>query len=89
MKLLGRVVKDMATTADGETFDAGRIIGYGLCLAGCCGFVFCAIWSVIHDTKFDMQSYGIGFGALMTSLAAVAGGLKLKESTEAKPESTK
>jgi len=85
MKLVRKVLKDITTGIDGETFDAGRVVGYGLCVTGTVGFMFCAIWSAIHDAKFDPQAYGIGFGALMTSLAAVAGGLKLKESTEPQP----
>jgi hypothetical protein len=82
MKLLHRVLKDLSTGVDGETYDPGRVVGYSLCILGVVGFIFCETWTAMHGTAFSAEGFGIGFGALMTSFLSVAGGLKLKESME-------
>ncbi len=67
--------KDLFTTADGESGDVGRV----LWAAGILTALGCTIYVVGKSGTFDIQTFGIGFGVL---LAAGAGALKMKESTE-------
>lgn len=66
------------TGADNKTYDIARICFLGACIV----FFTGSIWVTYNTKTFDMQSFGIGFGALCTG---VGGLLKLKENTEPKP----
>jgi hypothetical protein len=78
-------IKMMATGPDGVTFDPARVIGYGVAAAGAAVFLFCSVWSVLHEGKFDAMAYGGGFGALCGGIMAVGIGVNAKASTEPKP----
>lgn len=53
-----QLVKDSLTEADGVSYDVVRI----LLILGC--ITFCLL-SLINFAKFDPQSFGMGFGALL------------------------
>jgi hypothetical protein len=72
MNLLSRIIKDCSTVANGEDFDVGRILGT---LGVFMYFVLCAVnWA-----KFDPQTYGIGFAAVIAGMAAA---LAIQHKTE-------
>jgi hypothetical protein len=70
------VIKDMSTGIDGESFDFIRILGMLTIVVALSLSVFVVVW---RNATFDMQQFGLGIGLVF---AAVAGALKLKESTE-------
>lgn len=71
-----KLLKDCFTTADGESFDVGRV----LWAQGVVVFLGLAIYSVVgQDHPFDMQGFGIGLGA---TLAAGGAALGFKAKTE-------
>ncbi|MHB8252793.1 MAG: amino acid ABC transporter substrate-binding protein [Acidiferrobacter sp.] len=71
-----KLLKDCFTTADGESFDIGRV----LWAQGVMVFLGLAIYSVVgQGHPFDMQGFGIGLGA---TLAAGGAALGLKAKTE-------
>ena len=75
-----KLIKDALTGIDGESFDVVRI----LCASGGITFLALEIFSVgWKSVPFDMQAFGIGFGGF---LAAVSAGLKVKETTEPRPD---
>ncbi len=74
-----KFAKDLVTTSDGESGDIGRL----LWAAGVASAIVFTGFAVYKSGTFDIQAYGIGFGVL---LAAGAGALKLKESTENEPK---
>ncbi len=74
--LLKRVVKDSVTEKDGTSFDPIKILGsFGILV-----FLGLSIYTVIlNPASFNYMNWGIGFGSV---LGAIAGSVKLKESTE-------
>lgn len=71
-----KLLKDCFTTADGESFDIGRV----LWAFGVLTFLGLSVWNVVgQDQHFDMQSFGIGLGA---TLAAGGAALGFKAKTE-------
>ena len=75
MNIILKFINDILTGIDGESYDVGRllwvlafVIGMGL-----------EIYSVITGTKFDLQAYGVGVGALLLTGGAALG---LKSGTE-------
>jgi hypothetical protein len=71
-----KLLKDCFTTADGESFDIGRV----LWAQGVIVFLGLAIYSVVGQGRpFDMQAFGIGLGA---ALAAGGAALGFKARTE-------
>lgn len=74
---MNAVFKQLLTGKDGETHDIMR----WLCLVTCLVALGLEVYVVaIHKSQpFDVQSFGVGMGAVF---AAVGAGLKLKEGTE-------
>ena len=70
-------IKHALTGVDNNTYDIARIV----LLIGILVLCFNVTWVCVLTNAFDVQSYGIGFGALC---AGVGGLLKLKENTEPK-----
>jgi hypothetical protein len=72
------IVTQLLTGPDGKTHDIAR-----WCAA--CGFlngIGLSIYDVVwHSTHFDIQSYGLGFGLLITGVGAA---IKFKEDSEPK-----
>jgi hypothetical protein len=64
------------TGKDNTTFDLVRVLG----LLGCLQALALVAYGVVYKGQpFDLQNFGIGFGALLGSVGAA---LKLKETTE-------
>lgn len=76
--LASRVVKDMVTLADGQTYDIARI--FAICIIPV--YIGMGVGElVMAPTPFDFQAFGVGFGAILTGLGAF---LFLKNPTEPK-----
>ena len=73
--LYKKIFKDITTGIDNKTYDAGRVY----LLIAMLVFCFSTVYSIYMQVQFDFQSFGIGFGALMTGAGL---GIKLKENTE-------
>lgn len=73
------VIKQMLTGIDGETHDFMRWLGMGGGLTAFCLQIYVV---VVKGQPFDMQSFGIGCGALFASVGAALG---MKKDTEPKP----
>jgi hypothetical protein len=74
--LAKRILNDVFTGPDGKTHDPARwlwIIGI-LAFLGFCGYEV-----IYRSGKFDMESFGLAYSALLGGGAA---GVKIKESTE-------
>ena len=76
MNLAAKIVKDLLTGIDGQTYDPARIYGLGA-VAVFFGLAIIAV--CVKGQTFDAQAYGIGFGAL---LAGFGLGVNFKKSTE-------
>ena len=76
MKALIKILKDVSTGIDGESYDVIRLLSILVVLVA----LGLTIYTVVYkQTNFDIQSYGIGIGSIF---AAIGAALKLKESTE-------
>ena len=65
-----KLLKDCFTTADGESFDIGRV----LWAQGVMVFMGLAVYSVVgQGHSFDMQAFGIGLGATLAAGGAALG----------------
>ncbi len=71
-----KFIKDLLTGKDNDTYDIGRVSG----LMGLLSFLGLEIYQVLgKGIAFDMQTFGIAFGVIITALGAA---LKLKAETE-------
>jgi hypothetical protein len=73
-----KALKDIVTGIDGETHDIARWIAAAASLEGLGLVAYDVIWQHAH---FDLQTFGIGLGAVLVSLGAA---LRLKQDTEPK-----
>jgi len=75
-----KVVKDCSTEIDGKTFCPIRVGGMSLIGSGIPTFIGLSIFSVIQNPEhhFDMIAFGTAFGAIMSGIALVAGGVTFK-----------
>ena len=64
MILLGRFLRDCLTCGDGATYDDARVLAVLAILVA----LGCTVYSTWHEGKFDIQSFGIGIGALFSGL---------------------
>lgn len=69
-------ITHITTGKDNATFDLVRVLGLLGCLQA---LALVAYGVIVKDQPFDLQNFGIGFGALLGSVGAA---LKLKETTE-------
>lgn len=76
------MMKMMFTGADGQTFDAARVIGYGTAVFGAGVFFYNSIASVVHTHTFDPQAYGNGFAALCGGVMMIGIGVGAKAHAE-------
>ena len=68
--------KDIVTGIDGVSYDIVRVLALVVVLDA----ILLITWRVLHDGQaFDLQSYGIGFGAIFVTVGVA---LNLKSSTE-------
>ena len=77
MAPIKQAMVQMITGNDNLTVDAFRVLAVVAVIVGIALEVFVVVWR--PGQPFDLQSYGIGFGAL---LLAAGGALKLKADTE-------
>ena len=77
-----KLLNDILTGKDGETFDIARVLGATTVLT----FLGLAVYSVVKNPMhhFDMQSFGIGAGAVIAAMGAALG-MKSKTEPEPKP----
>ncbi len=73
--LIQKIIKDMCTEKDGESYCPARIQW----IIGTIVYFACTAYTVYSTGKFDFQAWAIGFGAIM---AAGGFSIKVKESTE-------
>lgn len=78
MKTIAKVVKDVFTGPDGQTYAAGRVIG-GLAFAGQNGLFGMAIKSM---QTVDLMALGGGYAAGIASIAALIGATNHTEPKE-------
>lgn len=69
-----RVLKDITTTANGQDYDVGRVLG----ILGVLTFLGL---SIANWAKFDPQTFGVGFAAVIAGMGAA---LALQHKTEPK-----
>lgn len=70
-------LKHCFTGADNETFDIGRVLWALAFIIG----VSLHVYMTLTGKPYDLQSYGLGIGALLVGGGAA---LKLKDTTEPK-----
>ncbi|MGH9724566.1 MAG: hypothetical protein ACRD41_05820 [Candidatus Acidiferrales bacterium] len=78
-----KLLSNMLTGKDNATYDIARVSG----LLGVLTFLGLEIFQVVHASHlqpaqaaiFDMQTFGIGLGLVITAMATA---LKIKETTE-------
>jgi uncharacterized membrane protein YidH (DUF202 family) len=66
MNLLGRVIKQINTGDDNQTFEPSYIITNVAVVVGLV-LEFHAVW---YQKTFDFQSYGVGIGAMVAAMEA-------------------
>ena len=71
-----KIIKDCLTGLDGETYDPSRVY-LGMAVISALGLQISAV--VVNKQPFDMNAFGIGFGAL---LAGGGLGVAAKSKTE-------
>jgi hypothetical protein len=74
------VIKDCTTEIDGKTYCPFRVGGFALSASSFPTFIGLAILSVVADPNhhFDMISFGTAFGAMMSGIGLLAGGVAFK-----------
>jgi hypothetical protein len=70
-----KILKDISTGIDGETFCYARIAG----IAGVIVYLGVAISDFIVNHRFDYMQFGTGFGVIISGVGV---GIKLKQDTE-------
>jgi hypothetical protein len=75
MSMLKKMLLDILTTKDGNSFDNGRVLGTLVILA----FILFSGIDVVETHQFDYKDFGIGAGLVF---AGVGFNLKIKETTE-------
>jgi hypothetical protein len=86
---LKKLVKDCITEIDGQTYCPFRVGGVALTSVSLPTFIALAVFSVWKDPAhhFDMIAFGTAFGAMMTGIALLTGGVAIKARGELKGDS--
>jgi hypothetical protein len=79
--VFAKVLSDCMTSQAGD-YDPARVFGYGIVFLGGLEFLCLSAWMAIKDGKFDGVQFATGLAAIGVALAAAAGGVWLKRSTE-------
>jgi hypothetical protein len=79
---LKKLLKDCLTENGNKTYCMFRVAGAFHAVTGVSTFVGGAVYTIVHSHAFDMQSFGIAFGAMMSGCALLAGGVAMKARTE-------
>lgn len=76
---MNTILKQLLTESDNTTHDLVRWMAFIAFLVG----IGMEVYSVIHQVPFDLQSYGIAVGAMISGLGL---SLKLKSGNETPPQ---
>jgi hypothetical protein len=79
---LKKLTKDCLTENDNKTYCPFRVAGAMLTSAGLPTFISGVGYNVIHNHAFDMTAFGMAFGAMMSGVAFLAGGVAAKARTD-------
>ena len=71
------LLRPLLTGRDNRTYDVARV----LLFAGGIVFLVCTLVAVAHSLTFDMENFGLGFGALLGG-----GGVGIGAKAHAEPE---
>ncbi|WP_017773856.1 hypothetical protein [Paraburkholderia kururiensis] len=82
-KTITKFFKDCMTEQDGQSYCPFRIAGCGLSATSIPTFIGLTIWSVMKGNQaWDMKSFAIAFGGMMTGISVLAGTVAFKVKTE-------
>lgn len=65
-----KLLKDILTDYDGQTYDTGRVLAVAI-IAALLAFQTVA---VVRSGTFDVQAFGVGMAAVLTALGIAIGG---------------
>jgi hypothetical protein len=86
---LGRMIKDILTENNGKSYCVGRVVlVYSLSLGMptlCGGALYSIYANPAHP--FDMQSFGIAFGAVLAGISTSIASIAMKQKTDTDGES--
>lgn len=82
-----RVFRDCSTSSNGD-YDPARVVGYGFTTVGCFVFLALTVYDTIQKKSFDAVGFAAGLAGVSSTLAAAAAGVRIKDSTEVKPDAT-
>ncbi|SAK98559.1 hypothetical protein AWB80_07551 [Caballeronia pedi] len=77
-----KLVHDCLTENNGTSYCPFRVGGCALTLGGIPTFLGCAIYTTVVNGHFQFTEFGVGFGAMMTGMGVLAGGVALKARTD-------
>ena len=79
---ISKLVKDCLTENDGASYCPFRVSGSALSALGIPTYMAGGIMSIYKTGTLDYITFATGFGAMMTGLAVLAGGIALKAKTD-------
>ena len=79
---LKKLVHDCLTENDSKSYCPFRVAGASLSTLGIPTFVAGGAMSIYKTGTLDYITFATGFGAMMTGLAVLAGGIALKAKTD-------
>lgn len=84
-----KVCKDCTTEIDGKTYCMFRVGGSLLTIMGVPTFIGLCIYSTLHpEHPFDKMAFGTAFGAIMSGMGLLAGGVAFKARGEILPDNS-
>lgn len=78
---LKKVIADCAQSANGD-YDPARVVGYSVSLLGALVFLGLSIYTTVINRAFDASGFAVGLAGVSATIAAAAGGVWMKKSTE-------
>ena len=77
-----KLIHDCLTENNGADYCPFRVAGAAMAGLGIPTFLWNSLFVTYTMHAFDAQSFGIGFGAMMAGLGALAGGVGYKAKTD-------
>jgi hypothetical protein len=84
MSELGKMVKDCMTSANGD-YDPARVVGYLIAVLAVIVFMIGMVVNMLVQHQFDVDAFFKGVVGLSALVTSVAGGVRIKSSTEVQP----
>lgn len=81
MSTFKRVLSDMSTSQNGD-YDPARVVGYGVAVLGALVFLSLTVYTTLQTKAFDASAFAVGLCGVSATVAAAAGGVFFKRSTE-------